>query len=471
VDWQMPIPTGVGPRAFPAKFGFDVNAAPDCANDFVVFPSNGIATPGASGATVTPSLVAFNNLYTGPGPSGICPTPGAPAVLPSVLFAYNTATTTSGRAHLSPVLSLDGTKIAFVESNDGGGGDYTAFHVLTWKAGEGTSTAPAVPGNCAPGNSCMTTLVLSSTRSDSNSNPFVDYTNDIAYVGDDGGLLHKITPVFNGTPAEVIGGGWPATLPLAQAESPVFDSVSGRVFVTTNSGFFVIVDAATGTTVKSIDLGGSFPSDPIVDSTNQTTFVFFASNSLHLTVSQFDTSGALMRQIDAGGLSGEISVFTGAFDNNYFTSPSTGSLYFAGARNAVASLFSVGFTGVTMNSTFSGPLVLSTSTSTSFPTSMTEIFNPSLGTSPDRLFLGIEHNCASGSNNGCLDSFDIRHGFPTGILNSRTLTTNGSTDSVSGIVIDNVSSSPQASSIYFEAFTGTSPTGWSAFKLIQSGLQ
>jgi hypothetical protein len=58
-----------------------------------------------------------------------------------VLFAYNTTTTTQGKADLSPVLSLDGKEVTFVESNDGFTSNYTAFHVLTWVAGEGTATS------------------------------------------------------------------------------------------------------------------------------------------------------------------------------------------------------------------------------------------------------------------------------------------------------------------------------------------
>jgi len=469
VDWQMPIPGFVGPRSFPAKFGFDVNVAPDCVNDFVVFPTTGTAAPGASGAGIAPSVVGFNNLYTGPGPSGICPTPIAPAQQPSVLFAYNTATTELGQAHSSPVLSLDGKKIAFVESNDGFTNDYTAFHVLTWKAGEGTTESTVVPGDCSPGNSCITTLVLSNVHSDSNSSPFIDYANDTAFVGTDGTLLHKITPVFNGTPTEVIGNGWPVQLPLGLVGSPVFDSVSGRVFVTTNSGSLIVVDAASGATVNAVDLAAIFPSDPIVDSTNQTVFVFFASSTnLHLMVAQFDTSGTLLRQIDAGRLGGDANVYTGAFDNNYFTDPASGSLYFAGAVNFVGSLFSVGFSGKTMNATFSGPLLLSDSPNTSAPLPLTEIFNPSLGASPDRLFLGIEEDCNAGSPNGCVLSLDISHGFPAGILDSRTAT-DGAAPSMSGIIVDNVSAAPQASSIYFESSPPTSSSR--AFKLTQSGLQ
>jgi hypothetical protein len=65
---------------------------------------------------------------------------------------------------------------------------------------------------------------------------------------------------------------------------------------------------------------------------------------------------------------------------------------------------------------------------------------------------------------GCIENFNISHGFPSGILNILTLPGTGSSFDVSGIIVDNVSSSAQASSIYFDA-TGT------AYKLTQSALQ
>jgi hypothetical protein len=468
-DWQMPVGVEVGRNVFPAKFGFDVNATPDCTSDFVVFPTENSGVPGASGTGTDASLVAFNNLYTGPGPSGICPTPGAPAAQPSVLFAYNTTTSTSGPAfaHLSPALSLDGKKIAFIESNDGFLNNYAAFHVLTWKAGEGTAwNSAAAPGDCSAGNSCMTTLVLSSTHSDSRSSPFVDYANDTAYVGDDGGQLHKITTVFGGTPTEVIGGGWPVQLNAAPGMvlSPVYDSVSGRIFVTENDGDLYVVNAATGAIINTVALTVLTPSDVILDSTDQTVFVFYPDLSERLSVSQFDTSGTLMKKVSVGTLGGSASVFTGTFDNNYFNDPSTGALYFAGSVNFVASLYSVGFTGTTMNSTFAGPLLLSTSSTTSTAMPLTEIFNPGFSTAPDRLFLGIEENCSSVSGNGCIESLGISGGFPSSILNSYELVSGG-VNSLGAIIVDNVSISAQASSIYFE----DSPQG--AIKLTQSALQ
>jgi hypothetical protein len=317
----------------------------------------------------------------------------------------------------------------------------------------------------------MTTLVLNSVHSDSQSNPFVDYADDTAYVGDDSGQLHKITPVFGGTPAEVTGGGWPVQLHTATLHifSPVYDSVSGHIFVTDNLGNMYVVNAATGAILSTVSLTAFQPSDVIVDSTNQTVFVFYADLTGHLSVSQFNTSGTLLRKVTAGELSGSDSAYTGAFDNNYYTSPSTGNLYFGGSVNGVASVYSVGFTGTTMNATASGPLVLSTSTTTSTLVPLTEVYNPSFATAQDRLFIGINENCSSANNNGCIESLDITNGLPSGILSSYQLGNNGGNLTLSGIIIDNVSPSAQASSIYFES---SPPAGHvSAIKLTQSALQ
>lgn len=465
-DWQMNLGgSSVGPRTFPAKFSFNINAPPDCTNDYVVFGTTDPVLTGHVGGS--PSIVAFNNLYTGPGPTGICPTPIAPASQPSVLFSYNTGTVSSGVsvANLSPVLSLDGKKIGFVENNSGSGSNYTAFHVLTWKAGEGTLASATLPGNCASGNSCLTTLVLSTSSSDSRSSPFVDYAHDTAYVGD-GARLHKITPVFGGTPKDTVGGGWPVV--LASAGSPVYDSVSGRIFVVASvsgSNSLVVINAATGATISSTALTAFTPSDPIVDSTNQTVFVFFTVlPSFALTVDQFDTSGILLSHLVAGHVSGNVSIFMGTFDHNYFLNPSTGRLYFAGTINFVGSLYGVGFTGKFMNTTFSGPLALSTSATTSVPTPLTSIYNPTLSGSPNRLFVGLDANCTSASTAGCMESLNISSGFPSGVLNQLTIPLSGSSLDVSGIIVDNVSASAQASSIYFDG-AGV------AFKLTQSALQ
>ena len=65
-DWGMSLGTGgkVGEGMFPAKFSFDLNALPSCVNDFVVFNTSLI------GAATTPSIIAFNKLYSTQGSVG-----------------------------------------------------------------------------------------------------------------------------------------------------------------------------------------------------------------------------------------------------------------------------------------------------------------------------------------------------------------------------------------------------------------
>jgi hypothetical protein len=63
IDWSIPLGTGVvAPNMFPAKYGFDVNATPNCANDFVVFALNVAGTTGGQA-----NLVGLNQLYRGTG--------------------------------------------------------------------------------------------------------------------------------------------------------------------------------------------------------------------------------------------------------------------------------------------------------------------------------------------------------------------------------------------------------------------
>ncbi|MGA9632068.1 MAG: hypothetical protein WBQ63_11640, partial [Candidatus Acidiferrales bacterium] len=70
-DWSINLGAGgTAANAFPAKYTFDVTAAPSCANDYVVYPVN------AAGSATQANIVAFNNLYSGTaGGTGICDAP------------------------------------------------------------------------------------------------------------------------------------------------------------------------------------------------------------------------------------------------------------------------------------------------------------------------------------------------------------------------------------------------------------
>ena len=134
-DWAISLGAGsTAPAMYPAKFGFDPSAAADCTNDFVVFPVN------IAGSSTQPNIVAFDNLYSGGtsgSPTGLC---GSRAVVAgddrssaTTKWSYDIHVS-GGLVTTSPSLSMDGTKVAFVESVAGAS---TLFHVLAWKIGDG----------------------------------------------------------------------------------------------------------------------------------------------------------------------------------------------------------------------------------------------------------------------------------------------------------------------------------------------
>ena len=208
-------PTGaVQPNAFPAKYSFTTTGA-SC-SDFVVYPT------GTKGGTGQASIIAYNNLYS-----------GCSGAVPSVYWAYNTGAGYS--VTTSPVLSLDGTQVAFMQSN----GSAAQLVLLTWAASTTvslnspttlTSTTASGYQNCT--GPCMYATAFNDSHEDTLSAPFYDYHGDALYVGDDSGSLHQFTGVFNGVPAES-GGSWPVSLGSSKLAPPVYDGAwnGGVVFV------------------------------------------------------------------------------------------------------------------------------------------------------------------------------------------------------------------------------------------------
>src|ERR1035438_6385685 len=120
-DWSMDIGTTLSllPNQYPAKYSFSTTTA-SC-SDFVVFPT-GVAPTHAM-------VIAFDNMY---GPT-TCPS--APAIGPSTYWAYNTG----GTAVLSPVISVDGSQIAYIQTNSG----IASVVLLKWADSGGTASNPA----------------------------------------------------------------------------------------------------------------------------------------------------------------------------------------------------------------------------------------------------------------------------------------------------------------------------------------
>ncbi|MGA9354792.1 MAG: hypothetical protein WBV46_13960 [Terriglobales bacterium] len=443
-DWNVSFVRGrVAESMYPAKYSFDPSAPPDCTNDYVVFGLNIAGTTGKQA-----NLIAFNNLYSGPG--GLC------GAAPTVLFAYNVTSVSGGKVDLSPVISLDGTEIAFVES----AGSEAIFHVLTWTAGQGTISASAAP--------TMTSLLFSSTATSTTSAPWVDYTNDVAYVGADGGLLYKIIGVFN-SPSTLAGGAWPVTVSTGHhLTPPVLDNVLGEVLVGSANGNLYEINSATGALSVPLvvgALGKTSPgvlAPPIVDVTNGTTFVVDADDGTSAVLLEVDT--ATFTQIAKAriGLGAAnktaVTIPQPAFTNAYYTSPSTGQIRLCGtgAADTTPWQYAFGFTGRTLNTSavFSQQIVTSTAAEC---TNWTEFYNPNINGGTDFFFFGLTQDCTGVGTSGCVEAATAE-GLP--------LTNAAVAGGPSGIVVDNYSTAGQASSIYL-----SSETGSTAYKFTQNGLQ
>lgn len=502
-DWNISLGSGgVANAMYPAKFTFDITAAPTCTAvspsvpDFAVFPVD------VAGGAAQPNIVAFDNLYSGTTPTnGICnraPSGSDTGVAATTFWSYN-ITAAGGLVATSPSLSLDGTKVVFVET----GSSTTAhFHVLAWKAGDGVNaanlqsvlspkqiTSGFSATQPAAGSGSVTDLALNTgtTQSDTLSSPFIDYTNDLAYVGNDSGILFRIKNVLcitaactgGGSPAPSLDASWGTGGALTiggtctgQVSGPVIDSATGHVFVGcadgelygfTNTGTAlasspVIVGSGSGST------GGAIVDPPIIDAVNKFVYaVDGASSGSRQVVVQASTVDLSASVTATLGVGEKFSMHDPAFNNAYFNGGGTAFLYAWGLDDSTGTeiaLYGITFgAGMAMNSgTPANVLTVGGSTDVEL-SPVTEFFNG--GTSVDAIFVG---GLISSTPN-FLEA-NVSAGFPAGFSASAGSAITGS--GAGGIIIDNQSSSAQASSIYF----GTLGVGGNnAVKLTQAALQ
>lgn len=489
-DWGMSLLAGgkAGAGVYPAKFTFDINATPDCINDYVAF------TTSLAGSSTQPSIIAFDELYSTQGSQGgLCNQNG-----PSVKWAYHTGT---GTVVTSPALSGDGAKIAYVETAAAG----ATLHILKWKPGatatvQGTLNAPATPdttltagtawSTCPAANSCVVNIAFGTGTQDTNSSPFYDFAADNLYVGDDKGNVHKFTGVFNGTPVEA-GAPWPVAVGNKNVvNSPVFDSATSKVFVGDSGGNLYSI-SSTGVVITSnrVAFRSGFVDGPIVDSSAATVYAFGSADTnaagTHAAVWQFSTGFAAGAsgnkiQLGTGVAAAGNKFFDGSFDNIYFTSANsaspTGNLYVCGNPGGNATLYRIPITANVMGAPSLMAAAMSTASTTCSP--VTEILNGST----DWIFVSVQssRNTASPIScpapaGGCIMSFNVTAGTTPTATSARAAASGGT----SGIVVDNVSASAQASSLYFTYLSnsaigatcnGVTGVGC-AVKLTQSGLQ
>jgi len=466
-DWSEDLGAGatVGLGVYPAKYSFKISSA-NCGSaaspDFVVYNT------GLQGGMSQASIAAFYNLYG--GCTGTSPLP---------YWAYDT---NGGTITTSAVLSLDGTKVAFVQST----ASVASLVVLKWAATLQSASAPGVLGvsgsfpNCtAP---CMTAVPFGNGANDSGSSVYYDYGSDVLYVGDDIGKLHKFTGIFGGAPSEA-GGLWPVSVNTTgeALSSPVIDPGTGNVLVgdylvsgaancaAGGCGYLYSVNATTGAVVRSAQLDYVFGivDGPILDPTTEKAYVFVGADSGFLSaaspcgvrvpcsgVFQFPTSftaGATGTEASIGA--GYEFLLTGAFDNAYLSSgTATGNLYVVGNTGpANNTLYQIPIHAGTMQTPQAGPELSTNNSDGYFSAGMplTEIYN---GTNDyiftsvlDFGFLGV---CTSSLTMGCVMGFDVT----SGTISSSTTPTAATTEAggTSGIIIDTaVTGVGGYSNIYF----------------------
>jgi hypothetical protein len=452
-----------GGQTSPAKFVFDVTAAPNCTNDFVVI---GIPANPASGGQA--NIIGVNNLYSG-GTGALC------ATGPTVMFAYASGT---GQVPAPVVISQNGSQIAYVENLITGS---SYFHVVTigTTSNEGSSATSAVVPGTGGSNALDQTVLLSpdsgTTNQSSTNAVWVVYTsgdtNDVAYAttysttGSGSGYLYKIGNVFNGTPTLV----WSVAI-TAVPSTPVYDSVSNKVFFTDGSGRIDYV-TDNGTSPSAVFYGpvlagGDTAENPvIVDSTNQMVYASFNSNGTNALVVQVPTSMASSVSVPVG--TGN-TTFTGPyapdFNNAWYTGSGTPLLYIAGTgTGTLPTLYSVGFSGSGVMNSSANATTAALTTGTADSSPVTEFYNTSL--QKDYIFVGVTDHCiatSGGGTAGCIMSLDITGGFPSVNASSPALAAAGGT---TGIIVDNDSSLTEASSIYYATKTGAT-----LVKVTQSGL-
>jgi hypothetical protein len=178
----------------------------------------------------------------------------------------------------------------------------------------------------------MLPLGVAAAAIDSFSSPFVNYSDDTAYVGDNTGILYAITPVFNGTPAKA-GGNFPVAVDTgSDLSSPVVDvSGTGNIFVGDSDGYLYNYSSAGVLQGAALLVGGGTANTtaggvrdaPIIDSTNAVGYAVRGCNGTDSELMQFGFSATTLTSmaaatLDPEGCSGP-QMYAPTVDNNYFS--------------------------------------------------------------------------------------------------------------------------------------------------------
>jgi hypothetical protein len=414
-DWSMDLGPGatIGPTNFPAKYSFS-NTVAVCFGsgtqpDFIVYGT------GLAGGTTQGDIVAFTNLYDG------CPNDPKPASY----WSYNTG----GTVQTSPVLSLDGTQVAFTQTTGG----VASLVLLKWNAFDGpavqtpltiTGTDPASYAAC-PTLPCMTAFSLGAN--DTNSSAYYDYGSDTIWVGDDSGKLHQFTGVFLGTPAENTSG-WPVTVSATKVlTSAVHDDNTGNTFVGDSTGVLYRVDSGGGITPSAqLDAGTGLAEGPIIDSSAGSVYVFSSNNGGSAAVVQLTTAFTTGETGTATAIGAATSSaakqYNGAFDHDYVTAATpTGNLYVCGDPGGLPTIYQIPINNGTMSASKAGPVISTTTETQCSP--LTDVYNSILqgaGLPQEWVFASVQ---AAGTptpcgTHSCVMNFKVTSWQPNTVYNT-----------------------------------------------------
>ncbi|MGB7152075.1 MAG: hypothetical protein WBD45_23155 [Terriglobales bacterium] len=485
VDWSISLgPTagiayGETPAIYTASY-----TSPSCSADFAVYTIN--ATPGVA---TQANLIGLNNLYTDSAGGGFC----FGITAPTFLFSYAIG---SGGSPLSPVLSLDGTKVAWIENRTA---TTSYLHVTKWIANQGgAATAPvAVTGTFSNGACTSTTtscdFSVEYTASvypgcstayaagNNHSDLYVDYPSDTGFISANNGLLYHISNIFSSTANPVVDFCIPVNTtfegtPSGAMSGPVYDPILNEVFVTDSEKIYAYSVNTTATipnfavaSTPSYTFGSgasnyNYPTGPgpLLDMFNGYLYVFSTYDAAGKTsVTQIATSLTSGTPVELGPKSTNADplLFYGAFDNNYYNNgpkSALSTLYSCGTDQTHTTwqdLFSVSFSATTgiVNATpaMSYNTNVNPGAAAGLCSPITEFYD---GTN-DRIFVGMgQPASAAGSNAVTMWNVNTQLTNTSGTggtMPTYSAEATGYLGGASGIAADNNSTDTDAESIYF----------------------
>jgi hypothetical protein len=446
-----------------------------------------------SGGTNPPAeatIIAYTNLYTGTpvGSGGAAPC-GLATATPTVAFAYSTG----GTVATSPVISLDGTQIAFVQNTTAGAAQLVMIKVSLTSGG--TATTPAALNTASSAANyrsgctvpCMYAITfaldagtsqgsdgLAGADGSAGSSVWEDYAFDHAYVGDDNGYVHQFTGIFTGSPAEVTTTPWPVPLSpdtstnnSEPTTSPVYDESRGLLYIGDAGGRMDYVTVSTGAVTSSAQLGSNthdLYDAPLVDPSSGTNGFLYETvvrtvttgtgcatgNSCVAQLPGKFASGATPTTVGLGTVATGGKIYTGSFDQIYYAGTNPGHLYMcSGADPKIYELPINPGTGAL------GTLVTLTTAMTNAAatcSSVTEAYN---GTA-DYIYTSVTIDASVGGNcssttRGCVIAYNVSTALAAAATTTLGLYSPGGS---SGIIIDNFSGATGASEIYYSPLGG-----------------